>query len=280
MTEPLSTPQKNPEEEASLDSILQVAIRAARRAGDIMQEHFGTELQIDHSEHHDIKLAVDKLCEDEIVSCISRSFADHAFVTEESHPRDAAAPAAWIVDPLDGTVNFAYGIPHFCTSIAFRLHGQLLCGVVYNPNLDELFTAASGQGAFLNGRRIVASARPDLGQAIVSGGFAKSRTSIEKGSRSFSRMASTVRKLRITGSAALDMAYVACGRFDAYVENDMFLWDVAAGTLLVSEAGGRVTARQVSPTVQRYDVLATGALIHSKLAEFLDFDLIPEEDNL
>lgn len=277
MSETVYEPHADADNDMSSDPLLQVAIRAARRAGNIMREHFGTELQVDHSEHHDIKLLVDKLCESEIIATIRRDFPDHAFVTEESNPHDGAAPSAWIVDPLDGTVNFAYGVPHFCTSIAFRRDGRLLCGVIYNPNLDEIFTATLGGGAFRNGCRIAVSIRPDLEEAVVSGGFAKSRTSIEKGSRGFSRMASTLRKLRITGSAALDMAYVACGRYDAYIENDMNLWDVAAGTLLVREAGGCVTARRAGP---RYDVLGTNALIHEKLADFLHFELIPERENL
>ncbi|MFH0962424.1 MAG: inositol monophosphatase family protein [Planctomycetota bacterium] len=262
------------------DRILDVAVLAARNAGAVMRESFGRKVEVDAAEHHDIKLRVDKLCETEILRTISSSFPRHSFVTEETSRHDPGGDSTWIIDPLDGTVNFAYGVPHFCSSIAFRDHGALACAVIYDPVLDELFHATLGCGAFLNDNPIRVSTRALLEEAISSGGFAKSQRSINEGGRDFLRMAAKLRKIRLTGSAALDMAYVAAGRFDAYLERDMSIWDIAAGTLLIREAGGRVAVREISDNAQHYNVLGTNALIHDKLASFLNIDLSSGKDVL
>jgi myo-inositol-1(or 4)-monophosphatase len=226
-----------------MPSLLDTATDAARAAGALLLSEFRSARRVDAAEAHDIKLALDREAQDLIAKTILARFPDHAILGEEGDTGTAGAEWEWVVDPLDGTVNYFYGIPHFCVSIAARRAGRTEVGVVFDPARDELWQATADGPALLNGAPCRASERRDLSEAVVSIGFAKSSETIDAGLPLLSRLVHRVRKCRMLGSAALDLAYVACGRLDAYVESSISIWDVAAGNLLVERAGGRVEMR-------------------------------------
>ena len=174
----------------------------------------------------------------------------------------------WIVDPLDGTTNYAHGYPLFCVSIAYEVDGQLEAGVVYAPVMDECFSAARGAGAFCNGKPVAVSATPRVGDALTCTGFHPSN--FARNARYFEAVSHEAQAVRRDGSAALDLAYVACGRFDAFWEFELQPWDVAAGTLIVREAGGRVTQTDGSPArVDSGSILATNGAVHDEMRGIL-----------
>jgi myo-inositol-1(or 4)-monophosphatase len=225
---------------SDLTAILATASEAARRAGAHIRAQCGTELQVNEAHHHDLKIQLDvdtqRLLEESILS----AHPGHAILGEEGGEGSGGAAGEWILDPIDGTVNLAYGIPHFCVSIAYREGGEVRAGVVYDPMRDELFSAARGRGAWCNGRPIRVSRREKLEEGILALGFSKSAESVEKCLELYQFYARRARKLRAMGSAALDMAYIAAGRIDAYIEQGIKIWDIAAGQVLLEEAGGKV----------------------------------------
>jgi myo-inositol-1(or 4)-monophosphatase len=192
-------------------------------------------------------------------------FPQHALYGEEGIVGDQAREFQWVVDPLDGTVNFYYGIPHFCVSIALRCEGEIIVGVIYDPIRDELWAGQKGETPKLNGREFRVSERADLAEAVVSVGLSKTGVTIEAGLPLLQDMVHRARKCRLLGSAALDMAYVACGRLDAYIEQGISLWDVAAGWILVETAGGIVDVRPRTDMKDRYAVIASNGVIDLKL---------------
>ncbi|MFH1007588.1 MAG: inositol monophosphatase family protein [Candidatus Latescibacterota bacterium] len=247
--------------------MIEVAIAAAQAAGSILKEHFGTELKVDEQKHYDVKLEVDRLCEERIIEVIREQSPDSAIWAEESGQQDRLSPFTWIIDPLDGTANFFRGVPHFCTSIALRYHEETVLGVVYDPLADELFTAEKNGGARVNGMPIHASAVDRMEASFITCGFMKTEDAIRRGLERFGRLAYRASKMRVMGSAALNLSYVAMGRFDGYVEYGIRTWDMAAGALLVTEAGGYIDAR---PTPDGgYDVLATNGILHSEIRDLL-----------
>ena len=171
----------------------------------------------------------------------------------------------WVVDPLDGTVNYFYGIPHFCVSIALRCQSEIIVGVIYDPMRDEIWTVQKGGEPTLNGTRFRVSERTDLRDAIVSVGLSKTGATIEVGLPLLQAMVHRARKCRLMGSAALDMAYVACGRFDAYIEQGISLWDIAAGWILVETAGGAVEMKPRTDMKDKYSIVASNGVIDLKL---------------
>ena len=247
--------------------MLETAIRAARRAGAIQREHFGQALRVDEAHRHDIKLQVDKLSEEAIVETLAEAFPDHAVLAEErgaaGHPDSGLR---WIVDPLDGTVNYYYGIPHFAVSIALEENGAPRLGVVYDPIRDEIFTAERGQGAHRNGEPIRVAPVDDPAEAIVVLGFMKSEETMRIGLRAMEEVLFRVRKVRCTGSAALDLAYVAAWRYTAYYEAGIRHWDIAAGRALLLEAGGRFDGPACGDGA--FDVFASNGGVHEALAPF------------
>ena len=220
---------------------IQVAVKAAKAAGELLRENFGCALEVDEALHHDLKLALDKESQDLIFSILAAEFPDHALYGEEGIGGNQESDHQWIVDPIDGTVNFFYGIPHYCVSIALRHKEDVIVGVIYDPSMDDLWSVEKGGKAYLNGKEISCSPRTKLEESILYVGCGKTEDSLEKGLERFGRCSLRARKMRMMGSAALGMAYIAKGRLDAYVESRISLWDIAAGQLLVEAAGGKTT---------------------------------------
>lgn len=248
--------------------MLDIAIQAAKAAGAIQLSHFWRTLQVDDRKHHDIKLEVDRLCEAEILSIVRKAFPDHGVLAEESGRSDRPSKYVWIIDPLDGTVNYAHHVPHFCSSVALWEHEEPLVGAVYDAYRDELFAAERGKGATLNGRPIRVSTIAQVGECFVACGFMKTEETIRKGLERFAKLAPHAQKMRVMGSSALDQCYVASGRFDVYVEYGIKPWDVGAGRLIIQEAGGRMDLGEGPEG--GYDVLATNGLLHETIGDILN----------
>jgi len=244
---------------------LDAAEKAARAAGELLRQNFKHPLRVNSAEAHDIKLEIDVLAQDLITKLLLKEFPGHALYGEEGIVGDQSSEHQWVVDPLDGTVNYFYGIPHFCISIALRFRGEIMVGVIYDPIREEMWTGQKGETPRLNGHRFHVSERADLAEAVISVGLSKTDDTIEAGLPLLQRMIHRVRKCRLLGSAALDMAYVACGRFDAYIETGISLWDIAAGWLLVENAGGIVDLRPRENMKDKYSIVASNGVIDLKL---------------
>jgi myo-inositol-1(or 4)-monophosphatase len=242
-------------------SHLPTAIAAAREAGALLRQHFGTALDVNEFHAHDIKLDLDVRSQDLITAHLLGAFPDHAIFGEEGIAGNQASEFQWIVDPIDGTVNYFYGIPHFCISIALRQAGEILLGVIYDPQRDELWAVERGGIPTLNDQSIAVSARTKLSDAVLSVGFSKTATTIAAGLPLLEKYVKRARKCRLMGSAALDLAYVACGRLDAYIEQSVSLWDVAAGKLLVEAAGGSFQMTERADAPGKISVVASSGRI-------------------
>lgn len=224
---------------------LDTAVHAARRAGLLLRENFGRAATVNEASAHDIKLALDVEAQDLIFAEILKSFPDHALFGEEGIGGNAASEFQWVVDPLDGTVNYFYGIPHFCVSVALRQGEKIIAGAIYDPMVDELWTAEDGALPLRNGQPVRVSERTRLGDAVVIVGLSRTAENKAAAMPVMLDLIERSRKCRFMGSAALAMAYVASGRVDAYMEPGISLWDIAAGIPLVESAGGvvRLTPR-------------------------------------
>ena len=242
---------------------LQAAERAARRAGDLLRSNFHLPKEIDEAQHHDVKLALDRKSQDLITEDLLNAFPDYCLYGEEGMAGNQDSSMQWIVDPIDGTVNYLYGIPHFCISIALRdkESNEIIMGLIYDPMLDELWTVEKGGAPALNGKTIACSPRRTLEEAILFVGCGKDKEALATGLERFERASTRARKMRMMGSAALGMAYIASGRLDGYIESRISLWDVAAGILLVESGGGKVelTPHPTLPDV--WSVVATNGKI-------------------
>lgn len=253
------------------ESYLAAAIDAARAAGRIQVQALGRPHTIGYKGETDLVTEVDRASERAIVERIRRSFPDHDFLLEESPFRPKGSYFLWIVDPLDGTTNYTHGLPHFCASIALEHRGRPVLGVVFDPVRKELFTALRGGGAFLNGRRIRVSRETRLIRSVLATGFPKNiRTVRDKNLRRFARALMQARGIRRSGSAALDLCYLAAGRIDGYWVLNLAPWDSAAGILAAREAGAHITDLEGRPT--RYGsrgIIATNGRIHAALLDLL-----------
>jgi myo-inositol-1(or 4)-monophosphatase len=237
----------------NLPKALSAAVQAARAVGASLRRNLYATKKADLVTDHDIKLELDVRSQKLIERSLHRPFPYVSVLGEEGTTGAPDADWRWVVDPIDGTVNFAYGIPHACVSIALQQRAsrparpplayadgyETVLGVVYDPFCRELWTARRGQPARLNGRVIRVSRRRKLAETIVSIGFAKTQASLEAAFPYFADLIHRVRKVRIMGSAALALTYVACGRFDAYIERGIRIWDIAAGGFIVERAGGQ-----------------------------------------
>ena len=227
--------------------LLATAVKAAHAVGDIMRRNLMAVKKINEATQRDIKLELDVQCQRRIESMLTRAYPEIAILGEEENTGDVESDKRWVVDPIDGTVNFTYGIPHSCVSIALQQrlakrnrygeHYETIIGAVLDPFTDELWTAIRGQTAKLNGKKISVN-NGDLREALLSIGFAKDAKTLEYMMPYFTKLVSKIRKPRIMGSATLGLTYVACGRFHGYIESKVRLWDIAAGGLIVECAGG------------------------------------------
>jgi myo-inositol-1(or 4)-monophosphatase len=244
---------------------LDAAEKAARAAGNSLRQNFQRPLRVNSAEAHDIKLEIDVETQKLITNLLLKQFPHHALYGEEGIVGDQASEHQWVVDPLDGTVNYYYGIPHFCVSIALRFKGEIIVGVIYDPMRDEMWSGQKGEKPRLNGHHFRVSERADLAEAVISVGLSKTSEMIETNLPLLQEMIYHVRKCRVLGSAALDMAYVACGRFDAYIEQGISLWDIAAGWILVEAAGGAVDLWPRKDMKNKYSIVASNGVIDLKL---------------
>lgn len=241
----------------------------ARRAGAILRDRFHKPRTIEFKGGIDLVTDADKASEREIISAIHAKFPSHRILAEESGAEDARGSVRWIIDPLDGTTNYSHHVPHFCVSIGVEGPDGLLAGVIYDPLRDELFSAARGGGATLNGAAIRSSECDRLDRALLCTGFPYDvRENPERPLGLFSRFIRKAQAIRRMGSAALDLAYVAAGRYDGFFEFGLKAWDVAAGALIIEEAGGRVSGIRGEPLqLDAAHILAANAPLTPLLLE-------------
>lgn len=257
--------------------LLSVAVKAAHAAGELLRRHLRKPKQVSAATQHDIKLELDVRCQKLIERHLQRALPAATVLGEEGVLGDPQNALRWVVDPIDGTVNFTYGVPHACVSIALQERGlapataapgddpfNTLLGVVYDPFTDELWTATAAGPARLNRRVIRVAERSRLDEAIVALGFAKDHRKLERMLPVFDRLVHRVRKIRIMGAAALSMTYVATGRFDGYVEGGVRLWDIAAGGLIVERAGG-IFRRRLLDRDHTYEILVSNPALEAAL---------------
>ena len=224
-------------------NLLPIALDAATQAGQLIKSNFGSDLTVNEMQRHDIKLELDVRSQKLITEIILKNDPTHAILGEEEGDIGGDGDVEWIVDPIDGTVNYYFNIPHFCVSIAARNRAtkETLLGVIHDPMMNETWSVVKGGPPMLNGKPITVSNRAAMAEAVVTVGFSKSKSALDLGFERYKRIAYEVRKTRMLGSAALALAYIACGRLDAYVEEQISLWDIAAGVMLVEAAGGKVS---------------------------------------
>jgi myo-inositol-1(or 4)-monophosphatase len=253
---------------------LATAIEAVIRAGEVQLSRFGTDVRVDKKGTIDLVTEIDLEIEREFRRMVSERFADHVVLGEEFETRgdrEAEFRYCWVFDPVDGTTNYAHGLPIFCSSLALEIDGELAVGAVYDPTRRELFTAERGQGAWLNGRPLrVSSTDALIDSLLVTGFHYEIQRDPEELVRLFGEFIARARAVRRLGSAALDLCYVAAGRFDGYWESKIQPWDVAAGALIVSEAGGQVSSVTGAAFRSRDgSVLATNGHIHDQMLKVM-----------
>ncbi|MBS3921121.1 MAG: inositol monophosphatase [Deltaproteobacteria bacterium] len=242
------------------DRFLKVAIAAAKEAGRIQMLHYGQAHSVEYKGEFNPVTEVDRFCDEAIQRIILDAFPEHEIMTEESPFEEKVSPWRWIIDPIDGTANYARGFPFFSVSIGLELDGELRLGVVYHPTLNELFVAEKGEGAFLNERRISVSQTDQLKRSFLATGFPYDvQERPEYYLRYFHQFIRQTFAIRRPGSAAIDLCYVAAGRFDGFWELGLKPWDMAAGLLLITEAGGKVTGPGGGP----FDIYCGGLLVAS-----------------
>ena len=257
---------------ASDPLFLTTAIEAVVRAGDLQMARFGRDIRVDKKGTIDLVTEVDVAIERVFRDLIAGRFPDHQVLAEELGGSAAIAPGpCWVFDPIDGTTNYAHGLPIFCASLALEIDGVGQVAAVYDPNRRELFTAERGGGAFLNGRPIgVSSARALVDAMLVTGFPYDVHDRIDEIVGLFGAFVGRARAVRRLGSAAIDLCYVAAGRLDGFWESDLGPWDIAGGALIVAEAGGRVTTMQGAPFASRgRNVLATNGLLHEAMLDVI-----------
>lgn len=253
--------------------MLNFAIETVRAAGQILLDKYGRKINISKKGDINLVTEADLASEKLIVERIKSHYPRHSILAEESGEAVVSGGDGnwkWIIDPLDGTTNFAHGYPCFCVTIALEYEGEIVLGVTYDPTRDELFAAEKGSGASLNGKKIRVSDTEKLSEALIVTGFPYDFARREDFARHITEFLLKSRGVRRDGSAAIDMAYVACGRFDGFWEEGLNPWDVAAGKLLIEEAGGRVSYYDDSPfSIYKPPILANNGLIHGEMLEVL-----------
>ncbi|MDM7922289.1 MAG: inositol monophosphatase family protein [Pyrinomonadaceae bacterium] len=254
--------------------MLNFAIETARDAGRVLLEKFGRIETVTKKGDINLVTEADLASEALIVERIKSHFPRHAILAEEAGDAVVAIEGdsghKWIIDPLDGTTNYAHGYPCFCVTIALEHSGEIILGVTYDPTRDELFTAEKGRGAAMNGKPIRVSGTDELGNSLLVTGFPYDIKHREEFARHLTEFLLNARGVRRDGSAAIDLAYVACGRFDGFWEEGLNPWDVAAGKLLIEEAGGTVSYYDGSElSIYRPPIVASNGLIHNEMLNVL-----------
>jgi myo-inositol-1(or 4)-monophosphatase len=250
----------------SLSAIVEVAAAAARAGGDVLRESYGRVQSVRFKGATDLVTEVDVRSEQTVVALIRSHFPTHQVLAEEGSIGGDDLRHRWIIDPLDGTTNYAHGLRVFCVSVGYERDGQLAAGAVYDPSMDELFLATAGGGATLNGQPIAVSSTDTLIRALLGTGFPYDRSLVPIALRQFSALSMQAQAVRRVGSAALDCCWVAAGRFDGYWENVVNAWDVAAGALIAIEAGATVTDVRGQPfRAEAGSIMLAGPALHSQL---------------
>jgi len=254
-----------------LDKIRGVGLAAAAKAGEILRHYWGKTHNIDKKGAIDLVTEADLASEEAIIHLIRTAFPDHAVLAEESGVTHGIDSRQWIIDPLDGTTNYAHGLPAFTVSIAFAFEGELTFGSVLNPVTEELFCGMRGQGASLNGRRIRVSSIQALSDSLLVTGFPYDlKPVIHPMMQRFERCLMAAQGVRRLGSAALDLCYVACGRFEGFWEQNLAPWDTAAGVVIAKEAGASISDFSNGPyAIEKKEILATNGVIHEELIPLL-----------
>jgi myo-inositol-1(or 4)-monophosphatase len=255
-----------------MKDIKAVAVGIAREAGEFLRDRLASAHRIDYKGEIDLVTEVDRICEEMITTKIDHLFPEHDILGEEFTHTSKGSDFRWIIDPLDGTTNYAHGYPVFCVSIALQKLHDIIMGVIYHPMLDEIFVTERGQGAFLNGRKIAVSDTPTLAKSLLATGFPYDvQESSVNNLNHFNAMILKTRGIRRAGSAALDLAYVAAGRFDGFWEIKLKPWDTAAGWLMVEEAGGAVTdMRGEAYHLESPVIVASNGVIHEEMVDILN----------
>jgi len=251
--------------------IKKVALSSAKKAGRILKEGMTRGLTISYKGDLNLVTQIDTLSEQTIVAEIRKHFKDHQILAEEGHNHASTSPYRWIIDPLDGTTNYAHRFPYFCVSIGVEFEGEIILGVIYDPVRQELFIAEKGKGATLNNKSIGVSPIKNLSESLLVTGFAYNvRTAKNNNLNHFSNFIKKAQAIRRMGSAALDLCYVACGRFEGFWELNLKPWDTAAGSLILTEAGGTVTDFSGNPfLIDHPETLASNGKIHSAMVGLL-----------
>jgi myo-inositol-1(or 4)-monophosphatase len=254
----------------SLTKLRDGAVDSAEAAGKILLKYFRGKIKVAEKKGAGLVTNADFEAQDKVVSVLRKATPNFGFLTEEAKPELSSSPGRWIIDPLDGTTNFVHGFPMFCVSIAAEWEGEIVVGVIYHPVLKDLYVAVRGKGATLNGRRISVSKTVDLHKALLTTGFVyRKEDRLKTEMDAFEQLSGVARAIRRPGSAALDLAYTACGVFDGFWERRLSPWDIAAGSLLVTEAGGQVTDfAGKSFQVETKELLASNPQLHPKLLRF------------
>jgi myo-inositol-1(or 4)-monophosphatase len=251
-----------------MSDYLNTAVEIARESGALLAKLFTQPMEITYKRRSDLVTVADRRSEALIVERLQRHFPEHGIVAEEGGGHSAPSEYCWYVDPLDGTTNFAHGFPVFCVTLGLARRGEVIAGVVYDPTRDDLYTAERGGGAYLNGRRLQVSRTEKLSECLVATGFPPFATNHDLNIKFYFRFTELSHGIRRCGSAALDLCSVAAGRFDGFWELKLNPWDKAAGSLLVTEAGGRMSDIQGRPfDLLGDDVFASNGLIHDQMLE-------------
>ena len=248
--------------------MLEFAVNVVKGAGQILLDHFGKGMEVrSKSSEIDLVTEVDLASERFIVETIRNQYPEHRILSEEEIEDSGASEYFWIIDPLDGTVNYAHGYPVFCVTMALQYRGDLILGVTHDPIRNETFTVEKDKGVFCNGHSLKVSKTRRLVESLLATGFPYTRATIKDNNLpEFNQVLPKVQGIRRGGSAALDLAYVAAGRFDGYWEAHLSPWDWAAGVLMIQEAGGIVTDRNSQPwTFESKKMVATNGCIHEEL---------------
>lgn len=263
-----------------MENYLDIAIEIARESGSLIDKLSKQPHQISYKRKSDIVTEVDRRSEALITERLRRHFPEHAIVAEEGGGKQTGSDYCWYVDPLDGTTNFAHGFPVYCVTMALALRDEVITGVVYDPTRDELYAAERGSGAYLNNQRISVSPTASLSESLLGTGFPPFASNHDLNLQFFFKFTHLSHGIRRAGAAALDLCSVASGRFEGFWELKLNPWDKAAGALMVTEAGGRVTDLAGGAfSLHRDEIFASNGLIHDSMLEVFS-EVLDEHDKV